>query len=130
MRLRLLTVCLALAVASIYAQVPTDHNLKLAGNRFAALTWGHPDAETENHDRAPVHRRAHGAGGPFNVFLRAPELGQSHSLLDVVDLHKPPLPHPVYTKCALSLVEVSMRDPPSEVSRVETPWANTSAGKV
>lgn len=40
------------------------------------------------------------------------------------------LAHLRYTKCALSLAEVSMMDSPSAVSRVESPWANTSAGIV
>jgi len=75
MRLRWLTACLAGAVALTYAQVPADHNLKLVGGRFAPLTWDTSTPEQKVMIEHLFKGERHGAAGPFNVWLRAPELG-------------------------------------------------------
>ncbi|HEY1241012.1 MAG TPA: hypothetical protein VGF16_10665 [Bryobacteraceae bacterium] len=75
MRLRLLTAGLAAAVTLSYAQVPADHNLKLAGDRFAPLTWETLTPEQKVMVEHLFNGERHGAAGPFNILLRAPELG-------------------------------------------------------
>ena len=75
MPLRWLTVWLAGAMALSYAQVPANHDLKLVGNRFAPLTWDALTPEQKIMVEHLFNGERHGAGGPFNVWLRAPELG-------------------------------------------------------
>jgi len=75
MRLPLWIACLSAAAALSYAQVPADHNLRLVGNRFAPLTWDVLSPEQKTMIQHLFNGERHGAAGPFNIFLRAPELG-------------------------------------------------------
>jgi 4-carboxymuconolactone decarboxylase len=63
----------ALAVAS--AQAPNVRDVKLVGNRFKPLTY----AEMSPEQRAMLEHLMSGerasAGGPFNVLLRSPQMG-------------------------------------------------------
>jgi 4-carboxymuconolactone decarboxylase len=94
MRLRLLNACLAAVVLS-HAQIPADHNLKLVGDRFAPLTW---DALTPEQKIMVEHLftgERHGAGGPFNVLLRAPELGDELQAYGAYIRYHPSLPRQI-----------------------------------
>jgi len=75
MRLRICCVC-ALAVASAAAQTkPTTQNLGLTGDRFKPLTYDEMTPEQKTMiDHLLAGERA-GTGGPFNVLLRSPEMG-------------------------------------------------------
>lgn len=75
MHVRLLTAWLAGGMALSYAQVPANHDLKLAGGRFAPLAWDALTPEQKIMVEHLFNGERHGAGGPFNVWLRAPELG-------------------------------------------------------
>jgi 4-carboxymuconolactone decarboxylase len=94
MRLRLLNICLAAVVLS-HAQIPADHDLKLVGNRFAALTWDAltPEQKTMIEHLFTGERR--GAGGPFNVLLRAPELGDELQAYGAYIRYHPSLPRQI-----------------------------------
>jgi len=73
MRLRLLTVGLIAALS--YAQAPANRDLKLVGDRFPPLTYATLTPEQKTMVEHLFAGERHGAGGPFNVLLRAPELG-------------------------------------------------------
>lgn len=64
-------------MASLYigAQAPDTSNLNLAGDRFKPLTWDQmsPEQRTMTMNLLTGPRR--GLGGPFNVLLRSPEMG-------------------------------------------------------
>lgn len=65
-----------LTVNFALAQAPADtRNLGLVGNRFAPLTWDTmtPAQKTVTEHLLDGPRR--GLGGPFNVLLRSPEMG-------------------------------------------------------
>src|SRR6516225_5608262 len=73
MFLRLLSTCLAGVLA--YAQAPANRDLKLVGDRFPPLTYGTMTPEQKTMVEHLLSGERHGVGGPFNVLLRAPELG-------------------------------------------------------
>ena len=56
-------------------QTPDTSNLGLAGDRFKPLTWNvmTPEQKTMTMNLLTGPRR--GMGGPFNVLLRSPEMG-------------------------------------------------------
>jgi len=77
MRLCVLIV-IGLVVASLLAaqtQAPNARDIKLVGDRFKPLKWDEmtPAQKTMMEHLAAGERR--GAGGPFNVLLRSPEMG-------------------------------------------------------
>src|SRR5262249_22428202 len=75
----LLIVCLVGLVATLLgAQAPNPPNprdIRLVGDRFKALQWDEmtPAQKTMMEHLVTGERR--GAGGPFNVLLRSPEVG-------------------------------------------------------
>lgn len=75
MRLPLLFATALVMAASASAQEPDYANLNLVGNRFAPLTWEEmtPAQRTMTENILAGPRTA--MGGPFNVLLRSPELG-------------------------------------------------------
>jgi len=80
MRIKLSAVCavivaISLATLFIGAQTPNTANLGLVGNRFKPLTWDEmtPEQKTMTTNLLSGPRR--GLGGPFNVLLRSPEMG-------------------------------------------------------
>jgi len=74
MTFRSMNVALLLA-GMAFAQAPDRSNLALAGDRFAPLTWDKmSSAQKTMIDHLLAGPRA-GTGGPFNVLLRSPEMG-------------------------------------------------------
>ena len=76
MRIFLLTAALTLAAGIAGAQAPSDPpKFTLQGDRFKPLTWEEmtPAQKTMIEDLFAGDRK--GAGGPFNVLLRSPEMG-------------------------------------------------------
>src|SRR6266516_5108217 len=71
----LVPVCLTLLVLALAAQTPNTANLGLVGNRFKPLTFDEmtPEQKTMTMNLLTGERR--GMGGPFNVLLRSPEMG-------------------------------------------------------
>jgi 4-carboxymuconolactone decarboxylase len=67
--------CVLLTSLLIGAQTPDTSNLGLVGDRFKPLTWDqmNPEQRTMTMNLLTGPRR--GLGGPFNVLLRSPEMG-------------------------------------------------------
>jgi len=95
MSLRLLFSCFAGVAALSYAQIPADHDLKLAGGRFAPLTWYALTPEQKIMVEHLFNGERHGAGGPFNVLLRAPELGDELQAYGAYIRYHPSLPRQI-----------------------------------
>ena len=75
---RCVLIVIGLVVASLLAaqtQAPNARDIKLVGDRFKPLKWDEmtPAQKTMMEHLAAGERR--GAGGPFNVLLRSPEMG-------------------------------------------------------
>lgn len=66
---------LSLTITGQVGQTPDTSNLGLAGDRFKPLTWDQmtPEQRTMTMNLLTGPRR--GLGGPFNVLLRSPEMG-------------------------------------------------------
>jgi 4-carboxymuconolactone decarboxylase len=66
---------LSLTITGQAGQTPDTSNLGLAGDRFKPLTWDQmtPEQRTMTMNLLTGPRR--GLGGPFNVLLRSPEMG-------------------------------------------------------
>jgi 4-carboxymuconolactone decarboxylase len=77
MRLRLFAVCLISVMGLSYAQVPATRELNLVGDRFHPLKFEEltPEQKTMVEHLLTGERR--GLGGPFNVLLRSPEMGDT-----------------------------------------------------
>ena len=77
MRLRLFCACSIGAMGLAHAQAPATRDLHLAGDRFAPLTFEEmtPAQKTMVEHLLSGERR--GLGGPFNVLLRSPEMGDA-----------------------------------------------------
>ena len=74
-RMCVLSGALVFTLAGIAAQAPSPRDVKLVGDRFRPLTW---DEMTPPQRTMIEHLLAGERGttsGPFNVFLRSPELG-------------------------------------------------------
>jgi 4-carboxymuconolactone decarboxylase len=70
-----LCVCLGVGSAQAPAQKPTTQNLGLVGDRFKPLTYDEmTPAQKTMIDHLLAGERA-GLGGPFNILLRSPEMG-------------------------------------------------------
>jgi 4-carboxymuconolactone decarboxylase len=75
MRIRLAFAGTALLMATAVAQTPSTPNLNLVGGRFKPLTYAQlTPAQKAMADHLLAGERR-GMGGPFNVLLRSPELG-------------------------------------------------------
>jgi 4-carboxymuconolactone decarboxylase len=75
-RLMFITACLLTAtLVAAQAPAPSPRDIKLVGDRFKPLKWDEmtPAQKTMMEHLAAGERR--GAGGPFNVLLRSPEMG-------------------------------------------------------
>src|SRR5438105_9934709 len=71
-----IVVCLiVLSLMAAQAQAPSARDIKLVGDRFRPLKWDEmtPPQKTMMEHLFAGERR--GAGGPFNVLLRSPEMG-------------------------------------------------------
>jgi 4-carboxymuconolactone decarboxylase len=95
MSLRLLFSCFAAVAALSYAQIPADHDLKLMGGRFAPLAWYALTPEQKIMVEHLFNGERHGAGGPFNVLLRAPELGDELQAYGAYIRYHPSLPRQI-----------------------------------
>jgi hypothetical protein len=75
MRTQLASVGVVVFVVTAMAQTPSTPNLNLVGDRFKPLTYDKltPAQKTMADHLLAGERR--GMGGPFNVLLRSPELG-------------------------------------------------------
>jgi 4-carboxymuconolactone decarboxylase len=74
--IRLVAFALGLfSVASTLAQEPED--LDLVGNRFAPLTWAEMTDAQKTMVTHILEGPRSGLGGPFNVMLRSPEMGDA-----------------------------------------------------
>jgi 4-carboxymuconolactone decarboxylase len=95
MSLRLLFSCFAAVAALSYAQIPADHDLKLMGGRFAPLAWYALTPQQKIMVEHLFNGERHGAGGPFNVLLRAPELGDELQAYGAYIRYHPSLPRQI-----------------------------------
>ena len=59
----------------IGAQTPDTSNLGLVGGRFKPLTWDQMNPEQRTMTMNVLTGPRRGLGGPFNVLLRSPEMG-------------------------------------------------------
>src|SRR2546421_1993557 len=71
----IMTCLLAVTLAAAQAPAPNPRDIQLVGDRFKPLKWDEmtPAQKTMMEHLASGERR--GAGGPFNVLLRSPEMG-------------------------------------------------------
>jgi hypothetical protein len=75
MRIRLTFAGVAALMVTAMAQTPSTPNLNLVGDRFKPLTYDRlTPAQKAMADHLLAGERR-GMGGPFNVLLRSPELG-------------------------------------------------------
>jgi 4-carboxymuconolactone decarboxylase len=75
MRIRLAFAGVVVLTATAMAQTPSTPNLNLVGDRFKPLTYAQlTPAQKSMADHLLAGERR-GIGGPFNVLLRSPELG-------------------------------------------------------
>ena len=81
-----------LASLLIAAQTPDTSNLGLVGDRFKPLTWNtmNPAQQTMTMNLLTGPRR--GMGGPFNVLLRSPEMGDLAQKLGEYARFRPDVP--------------------------------------
>jgi 4-carboxymuconolactone decarboxylase len=80
MRIKVSAVCavvVAILLASLFigAQTPNTANLGLVGDRFKPLTWDEMTPEQKTMTTNLLNGPRRGLGGPFNVLLRSPEMG-------------------------------------------------------
>jgi 4-carboxymuconolactone decarboxylase len=65
------------ALASVSAQAPNVRDVKLAGDRFKPLTHAEMSPEQRTLIEHVMTGPRASSGGPFNVFLRSPEMGDA-----------------------------------------------------
>jgi 4-carboxymuconolactone decarboxylase len=75
MRLLCALIVAGLAALAAYPQNADMENLGLAGDRFEPLTWDAMTAEQKAMVESVLAGPRPGLGGPFNVLLRSPEMG-------------------------------------------------------
>jgi len=81
-----------LASLLIGAQTPDTSNLGLVGNRFKPLTWDTMNAEQRTMTMNLLTGPRRGMGGPFNVLLRSPEMGDLAQKLGEYSRFRPSVP--------------------------------------
>src|SRR5438067_10328972 len=71
-----IVVCLiAITLVAAQAQAPRPQDIQLVGDRFKPLKWDEMTPEQKTMMAHLVAGERRGAGGPFNVLLRSPEMG-------------------------------------------------------
>src|SRR5207237_7040580 len=71
-----IVVCLiAVTLVAAQAPKPNPRDIKLVGDRFKPLTWDEMTPAQKTMMEHLVAGTRGGAGGPFNVLLRSPEMG-------------------------------------------------------
>ena len=90
----LTSLALFLLVAVLHAQqrAPDTSNLGLVGDRFAPLTWDRMTPEQKTMTMNLLNGPRRGLGGPFNVLLRSPEMGDLTQKLGEYARFRPELP--------------------------------------
>src|SRR5438874_10274978 len=86
----------ALSLAGLtFAQEPANRNLNLVGDRFRPLKFEEltPAQKTMVDHLLSGERR--GLGGPFNVLLRSPEMGDAAQQFGAIGRFHPSLPRQV-----------------------------------
>ena len=72
----LIAICLiAFTLIAAQAQAPNPRDVQLVGDRFKPLKWDEMTPEQKTMMEHLVSGERRGAGGPFNVLLRSPEMG-------------------------------------------------------
>jgi len=72
----LIVICLiAFTLIAAQAQAPNPRDVQLVGDRFKPLKWDEMTPEQKTMMEHLVSGERRGAGGPFNVLLRSPEMG-------------------------------------------------------
>ncbi len=75
-RLMFIIACLLIAtLVAAQAPKPNARDIKLVGDRFKPLTWDEMTPAQKTMMEHLVAGARSGAGGPFNVLLRSPEMG-------------------------------------------------------
>lgn len=74
-RLSTAAVVAAVALAAASAQAPSARDVKLIGDRFRPLAYAEMTPEQRTMVEHLVSGERAGTGGPFNVLLRSPEMG-------------------------------------------------------
>src|SRR5436190_23639163 len=71
-----IVVCLIVfSLIAAQAQAPSARDIKLVGDRFKPLKWDEMTPAQKTMMEHLVSGERRGAGGPFNVLLRSPEMG-------------------------------------------------------
>ena len=71
----LIVICLiAFTLIAAQAQAPNPRDVQLVGDRFKPLKWDEMTPEQKTMMEHLVSGERRGAGGPFNVLLRSPEM--------------------------------------------------------
>src|SRR5436190_2948324 len=71
-----IVICLiAITLVAAQAQAPRPQDIQLVGDRFKPLKWDEMTPEQKTMMEHLVSGERRGAGGPFNVLLRSPEMG-------------------------------------------------------
>ena len=84
--------CVLLVATMIHAQAPDTSNLGLVGDRFKPLTWDQMSAEQKTMTTNLLSGPRRGLGGPFNVLLRSPEMGDLAQKFGEYARFRPALP--------------------------------------
>jgi len=84
--------CVVLTSLLIGAQTPDTSNLGLVGDRFKPLTWDQMTPEQRTMTTNVLTGPRRGLGGPFNVLLRSPEMGDYAQKLGEYARFRPAIP--------------------------------------
>ena len=86
--------CVTALLGSILfaAQTPDTSNLGLVGDRFKPLTWDQMTAEQKTLTTNVMNGPRRNLGGPFNVLLRSPEMGDLTQKLGEYARFRPSVP--------------------------------------
>jgi len=84
--------CVLLTSLLIGSQTPDTSNLGLVGDRFKPLTWDQMNGEQRTMTMNVLTGPRRGLGGPFNVLLRSPEMGDYAQKLGEYARFRPAVP--------------------------------------
>jgi 4-carboxymuconolactone decarboxylase len=94
--IRVISICLlyvlVLGSLLVFAQTPNTANLGLVGDRFKPLTWDQMTPEQKTMTTNLLNGPRQGLGGPFNVLLRSPEMGDLAQKLGEYARFRPAVP--------------------------------------
>src|SRR5262245_26695177 len=84
-----------LALASVVAQTPSVRDVKLVGDRFKPLAYAEMSPEQRSMIEHVLTGERASTGGPFNVFLRSPQMGDAAQQLGAQVRFHSSLPAPL-----------------------------------